>query len=365
MISPLISAVRFLFLFMLSLNFGCSGQDAASPPKSVLELPRDAAPTSQNKHYLSGAYVDKEDLPKGFISETMTDQYPSTTFHFHNDEGKEVKTIREDQFPTNNPIFKLPFLKNTDKQVSWRYYLPLSNFDDKTGRELPQISVAEKVKTFNTLRKYGLHVKTPETVTDIVGAPSRSIVVITPPLSRYLVRCEKASVYYRYAKESHDANGNTMSNSLLDCSYISVYNHLGGVVQQILVPDKLIKAGWVSDDGKYLFCDYTLGYIWDEGPSEVAGGFLLIDLSTKVVTLIEIPEFQKYVGGLFGFFADDCFQMQGEGKNFLYLNPYTHTYHTIFFQWEQIKDKKHLLYQSFMPFEGSKIDLSQHQKHTY
>lgn len=360
-----------VLFFLLGMSGGCKGQDTTSPPpKSTVQIPNNPASSPnnttsspENKHYLNATLLEEKDLPKGVISETTTDHYPSKTFHFHNEEGKEVKTIREDQFPNNNPIFKLPFPKDTNWQETGLYYLLLSTFDEKTGKEHRQVSVAEKIKAFNTLRKYNLQVKAPETATIIIGSPNESMVVVTPPLSQYLVRCETASIYYEYAKETRDADGRIMSNSLLDCSYITVYNHLGEAVRKVLVPDKLIKVGWISDDGKYLFCSYTLGFIGEEGI--VSGAFIVIDLQSQAIIPINIPYFQEYADGISGFFAEGYFQMQCGGKSFLYINPYNRTYYTVLYDREQIKDKRMTRYTSFTPFEGMKIDLSQHQKYTY
>ncbi len=363
----------FMLVLLLGMLGGCQGQDTTStPPKSTIQIPNNTTSNSENttsspenKHYLNATLLEEKDLPKGVISETTTDRYPSKTFHFHNEDGEEVKTIREDQFPNNNPIFKLPFPKNTNLQEAGLYYLPLSTFDEKTGKEHPQVSVAEKIRAFNTLRKYNLKVKSPETATIIMGSPNESMEVITPPLSQYLVRCETASIYYGYAEPSYGADDKPVSNSLLDCSYITVYNHLGEVVRKVLVPDKLISVGWISDDGKYLFGGYTFGFVGGEGISGTSGGFMMIDLQTETINPINIPNFEGCSWDVSGFFADGYFQMQCESTKFLYVNPYNRTYYTVLYDQEQIKDKQRNRYTSFTPFEGLKVDLSEHQKYTY
>ena len=136
-------------------------------------------------------------------------------------------------------------------------------------------------------------------------------------------------------------------------------------MQDLLVPDKLIKIGWVSNDGKYLFCGYSVGYIWDEGTNTISDGFIMIDLQTKSITPIEIPNFRACAGDISGFFSNDFFQMQCEGIKFLYVNPYTRSFYTVLYEWEKIKDKRRLLYTSFMPFEGLRVDTSRHQKQSY
>lgn len=345
---------------LLGISIRCLGQHSDQPTQSTA-TPND----STELHYLRGAFVNEKSLPKGIISETIEDQYPSKTFHFHDDQGKEVKTIREDQFPIGNPVFKLPFPKNTDKNTASFYFNSLSDFNDITGKEQPLVSISSKVNAFGALKEYNLYVKRPETATEIIGGPNESLNVVTPPSSKFLVRCERASIYYRFAKENDDAEGNVISNSLLDCTYITIYDHLGEVMQEILIPSKLIKTGLVSDDGKYLFCGYSVGYIWDEGTSAISDGFIMVDLQTKDITPIYIPGLRECSGNISGFFSDDYFQMQCEGIKLLYVNPYTRSYYTVFYEWEKIKDKKSLLYTSFMPFEGLKIDLSKYQKRAY
>ncbi len=356
--------IRFRFLIMLfallGISIECLGQHSNPPSQNPV------APNVNAKlHYWNGTFVNEKSLPNGVISETVEDQYPSKTFHFHDDRGKEVKAIREDQFPISNPVFELPFPKNTDKNTSSSYFNSLSEFNDKTGKEQPLVSISSKVNAFKTLKAHNLYVKRPETATDIIGGPLESLNVITPTSGTFLVHCETASIYYKFAKENNDAEGNLISNSLLDCTYITIYDHLGDIMQELLISGKLIKTGLVSDDGKYLFCGYSVGNIWDEGTSTISDGFIMIDLQTKAITPIDIPGFRECSSNISGFFSNDYFQMQCEGTKFLYVNPYTRSYYSVFYEWEKIKGKRSLLYTSFMPFEGLKVDLSQYQKQSY
>lgn len=54
-----------------------------------------------------------------------------------------------------------------------------------------------------------------------------------------------------------------------------------------------------------------------------------------------------------------------KGTKLLYLNPYSRTYYMVQYERNEIKDKKPLLYKSFMPFEGVENDPSQYQGQLY
>ena len=359
--------VALLCALFLITGWRCEGQAPGQPvksPPSAPETPKTPTQDIENWHSSGRFFGEEKDLPKGVISETQGNQYPSKVIHFHDDAGKKVKAIREDQFPIKNPLFKLPFPKNP-KPHRYRYYLPLIELDDKTGEEtLVRVSTVKKLKSFKSLNKYGLEVKEPESATDIIGNPHSSSRYMMSFSGKYFARVEDGSVFYKFAKEKHDSNGKTMSNSLLDCSYLSVYNHTGEVIQELLIPDKLLRSGWISDDGKYLFCQYNVGYIWDEGVSELEIGLLLIDLRTKEVILVDMPELKGYGSARSCSFKGGYFQVEWNEKNFIYLNPYTRTYYKVVYSEEDLKGKKRID-KPFMHYEGLGVDLSKYPKYTY
>jgi hypothetical protein len=343
----------FFFIFLLFVNTGCDSQNPVNTPSGNTQVNKDEpAPLTSTKSLT--------DIPKGGIIETSTNKYPSKTYHFYDDQGNEVKTIREDQFPVKNPVLNLQFPEPIKETKDYAGRKMLVGFEEKTGKDKPLISTAEKVKILGGLSKFHLIVKNPNSATDILGS-KRAFMEWGPTPAKRLIHIETAIIFDRNAEVIYpDDSSSPQSNSLLDCSYLSVYDNLGKIEHEKLISNKIINSGWASDDGRFLLCDYSLGYVWDEGFDAVAGSFCMVDFQNNEFIEIDISVYNAYTilgaSALYGFFADGYFQMNLSNTEFLYLNPHTRSYFTVNFNKEQVKDKKALAHTSFMPYEGLKID---------
>ncbi len=176
---------------------------------------------------------------------------------------------------------------------------------------------------------------------------------------REIIHIETASVYDRHAKVVYGYNSSTPSpNSLLDCSYLRLYNSQGNIEYEILMPDRLVGHAWSSLDGKFILGYYSLGFAWDEGLDVRPGGFFVIDCKKNQIQDFQIPVYHdRTMGteGMMGHYQDGYFQLS-MGYDYLYVNPTERHYFPVRIDRNTVKDKKGLAYVSFTPFEGMVIN---------
>lgn len=278
---------------------------------------------------------------------------------FYDTIGRVVKEMKLENFPLFNPLHHLPFPKDT-VAGSIRRYLPLCAFDDK-DQLVHRVKIAPKVKIINELKKYGLEIRHPDAAslidTDIQ-------LTLSSGTGRFLMLRETGLIRNVYERENIDEHGDEQPNTVVDCSNISVYNHLGELVYKSLIVNKLVYSNALSDDGRFLLTEYFYGRT-GEGVSELPGGLLLIDNISGDMIPIICP-FYKNSRIVMIDYADQYFQIMYEPDKWLFITPYTRTFHQVRLPKEQVKGKSILFpYQSFHPFEGVYIDLKEYPSSSF
>lgn len=286
---------------------------------------------------------------------------PIREYKFYDQDGRLVKTILQDSFPVGNPIFKLKFAKNEGRE-NGDYFQPLAEIDWQDGRVIQRVPKNEIEEQLLDLKKHGLFVKCPQIATRIYGSPLQTLPVITFPSNKYLVTIENASIICDTAAESQ-----SKSNSLLDCSYLSIYNNLGEVQSEILIPNKLVLYAMVSDDGKFMVCHSANSYIWDEGVQVNPTGLIIIDLEKKsIVFNRDLQECKIEISN--ALFAEKYFQITfGSPYDFchrLYVNPYNREIYIKNYN-QTARHNTIIVGKSFMQYGPEKENLSEFEKSKY
>jgi len=321
-----ISAYWFLLLFLF-FNCDCNGQN-----------------TNESKGLI------KAKSTHGVIA---VSDGSSGEYYFYDDAGRIVKKIRHDQFESKHPICKLDALKKKLPDSLRGYHvLPLEK--DKNSESGTKRLNTSIVNDLNSLKKFGISVNHPEKASVIMGCPSDLWPIISMPGCKYLTTIETVNVL-DYSAEETEGRG----NALLDCSYLTVYNYLGNIFKEVLVPDKIVTSATISDDGNFLMCSYSYTYLWDEGVDVIPDGILIADLSTGKLDYLSTTETKNSLSPGSILFADNYFQVtignpwSGDSCVRMYINPYNRKYYIKLYEEDRQKRRRPILQaQSFIQFEG-------------
>lgn len=292
--------------------------------------------------------------------------YGFDEYLFYDEAGRLVKKIKHDQFESKHPIYKLDIPRAKDKNADSWFFEPFVKFSENGSKQEPLLDPREKVRVLKSLKKYGLHVKTPEKATIILGPHSDLRPIVSQPAKKFLIKIENASVLDAFAEETEDFS----SNALLDCSYITIYDYMGELFNEVLIPDKRVGFASISDDGRYLLCVCEYNFVWDEGVSNTPEGVLVVDLQTKEMDYIVRKETKNHVTTTSLLFADQYFQMtfgnpwSGSEIHRLYINPAERAYYLKTFPRDRTR-KANKRAESFSQFEGVREDLKEFKAFSY
>ncbi len=348
---------------------GCLGQVPVSPetrPDTLIVSPS----------FQASKEAEKDRELKSVITQIRDTSLAFDWFRFYNSEGRCVKTLRSERLESKHPIYKLDFPKSVSKGREYcDYYMPLEKVNYTTGELIPLVNRDEKIKKLQSLKKYGLVVKRPEKATNIVGNPetvySDILAKVTQPAGIFLTRIENAVVVDAYDVLAVSRYDDLTANSLLDCAYVTIYNHLGDIYNEILIPDKLLRFAIVSNDGKYLLCES-----YNVIANETTGGYpetsyLVVDLEAKEINYLSKPEF-RHSRAYDPLFADGYFQISyntststGQVCNRLFIDPYSRSFYLKTYRIDSYRDRKVVQNKSFMRYEGIKEDIGQFIKHSF
>jgi len=350
------------------LTLGCRGQVPESSQirkdSMGISLETKAANREENRE-LKSVITQIQDTSRAF-----------DWFRFYNADGRCVKTLRSKEIESRHPIYQLGFPKSVSKgREFYDYYMPFEKVNYETGELTPLVDRDGKVKKLQLLSKYGMVVKKPEKATNIVGNPEKvfgdMLARITQPAGKYLARIENAVVVDAYDVLAVSRYDDFTANSLLDCAYITIYNHLGEIYKEVVITDKLLRFALVSDDGKYLVCE-----AYNVIANETSGGYpitsyLVVDLETKKIDHLLKPEFQQ-ASGDDPLFADGYFQITfntstdlGILNNRLFIDPYSRSFYVKKYLPDMYKNRRVIQNMSFMRYEGIKEDITQFTKYSY
>ncbi len=329
-----------LWLFFQSAS-NCSAQESGPPNGKVMHK----------------STIEMTEAPDGSFSE----------YYFYDDNGKMVKQLRHDQFESKHPVFKLNLPKPPSDNPDARFFEDFGPISTSSENPKPKINLGEKLSALRSLQKDGLIVKTPEKATSIIGHPildQRPI--ISKPANKFLIKIETARIVDAFADETEGT-----SNSLLDCSYITIYDYNGNVFKEILIPDKIVTFASISDDGHYLIgiCEYSL--VWDEGLSSKPEGVLLVDLQTKEMNYVVTAETHNPFDANSVLFADQYFQMtfdspwSGGKCHRLFLDPIKRAYYTKTYAADPSNKRKAIMAKSFSQFDGIRENLKDFEGFSY
>jgi hypothetical protein len=288
-------------------------------------------------------------------------------YYFYNYAGKLLKKIRHDQFESKNPIYQLD-LPKTSSPEGGDFFEGFTNHSIRENKVKSKTDIDKVVSELKRLANYGMDVKSPEKATVIIGHPNLDQrPLISQPSHKFLIKIETASILDTYAEEPESGG-----NALLDCSYISVYNYMGIISREILIPDRIVSFASISDDGNFLLCICEYSLSWDEGLTRKPDGVLVVDLQTNKMNFINASETKKPIYAASILFADNYFQMtfgnpwSGEKCNRLYINPYDHSYYIKSYQSDYQKRKKPVFpASSFFQFEGTKERIEDFNSYSY
>ena len=273
-------------------------------------------------------------------------------YQFYDDQGKCVKTMKPEQFPTKNPMLKPPFplfgKKNTyGYNAIKRPYYPLDS--------LPKSLKLNWLKGF---KQYGLNVIRPSTADFMVGDSEK---FMDYKNAKYLITAENVSIFAPYSDEAPNQRENGNS-SLLDCSYITVYNNLGQIRSELLVPNRTITWSTAGNE-KFILCKAELGRLTDEGRVNIKeNGLIIIDMDGKNISKIPLQEIDVYET-MCTFFSDH-YQIAYDQSVSIYIYPKERTYYYKTYDKAEVRNKLTNT-APMMTYEGIKDDLSTFQKYFY
>lgn len=365
---------------------GCSGQAPASPetglastsnPQSAFSEQVPVSPETRQDTIIGPPSIQDDEARahelKSVITQIQDTSLAFYWFRFYDSDGQCVKTLRSGQFELKHPIYQLdlPVYDPKDKKYyDYYYFKPLEDINYETEELTPLVNRTKKIQELQSLRKYGMVVKEPEKATHIIAKLNSEYTyqfhMVTQPAGKYLCKVENATVVDDLAwAKIHDY----VKKSLLDCAYITIYNHLGKVYQEVIVPDRYVEFALVSDDGRYLLCETTIVVDDRDGPVEETG-YLVIDLETNKIDYLSRPEFRQ-ARAYNIIFADGYFQMTFDifsdieiMSNRLLVHPYSRTFYIKTYL-RDIPDKKLVWGKSFMRYEGIKENIREFKKYNY
>ncbi len=315
---------------------------------------------------------------KSVITQIQDTSQAFDWFRFYNSEGRCVKTLRSGQFELKHPVYQLnfPTYDSKDKKYfDYYYFKPLEEINFETEELTPLVDRSKKIEELQSLKKYGMVVKEPEKATHIIAKLNSGYTywneLVTQPTGKYLCKIENVVVIDQYNALSVSRHDDVLANSLLDCAHITIYNYLGEIHKEIIIPDKLLRFALVSDDGKYLVCES-----YNVIANETSGGYpitsyLVVDLETKKIDYLSRPEFRQARAND-PLFADEYFQItfntstnMGQVCTHLFIDPYSRNYYIKTYHMPSYRDKKVIHNKSFMRYEGVKEDITQFTKYSY
>ncbi len=273
-------------------------------------------------------------------------------YQFYDDQGKCVKTMKHEQFPIKNPMLKPPFplfgKKNTyGYNAIERPYYPLDS--------LPKSLKLNWLKGF---KQYGLNVIRPSTADFMVGDSEK---FMDYKNAKYLITAENVSIFAPYSDEAPNQRENGNS-SLLDCSYITVYNNMGQIRGELLVPNRLITWS-TSDNEKFILCKAKLGRLTGEGRENIKeDGLIIIDMEGKNISKIPLQEIDVYE--IMCTFYSDHYQIAYDQSVSIYIYPKERTYYYKTYDKAEVRNKLTNT-APMMTYEGIKDDLNTFQKYFY
>ena len=293
--------------------------------------------------------------PKGvIILKNGNDSEDLQEYQFYDDQGKCVKTMKPEQFPIKMPMFKPPF-----PQVGKRRVNVFGSLNSTFSIPLDSLPKSFKLNWLKGFKQYGLNVIRPSTADDMVGGANR---FMDYKNAKYLITAENVSIFAPYSTEAPMREQGTNS-SLLDCSYITVYNNLGQISSELLVPNRTIKWSCASDNGNFLLCSSSLGVVADEDSDYIdEDGLIMIDMDGKNISKIPLMGNNSY--GLKYTFFSDHYQIAYDQKFSIYIYPKERTYYYKTYDRAEVRNKLTNT-APMMTYEGIKDDLSTFQKYFY
>jgi hypothetical protein len=325
----------------------------------------DTIKPGSEKHYFLDKLLDESEITDNVITFVNTaDSYPSITYYFHDDSGKAIRKIRQDQFEIFNPVLnlKLPISNTSESEGPFRavWGMNLRNKDKIADSTKSQI-----LSALQTLSKYGIKTEDLNNINYFHGKPSFTTTEeITLTHFKYLIRLERAVLVVNHRPDEERKNQDDFDESngeLIDFTTISTYNDKGNLVKVFQLPHRLVNHAWISEDGKYLLCaDYKS--LWgDEGIYELANCLFIIDTYNGSISEIKLPIEEGNIANIEGFFADDFFQLDLTNHEFMFINPYDKIFYFVSLNTQEIRSKGSVYSnwqsRSFTPYEGVKIDL--------
>lgn len=354
-----------LVLILGLIVSGCWGQasELPTPNRSHSTIPLPEGQTGKE---------GRDTILKSVITQIRDTSLAYDWFHFYDAAGRCVKVLRSEQLESKHPIYKLDFPNSIPRgREYFDYFKPLENVNYETGELTPLVNRAEKIKKLHSLIEYGLTVKSPEKATGIIGNPDKVYTdwlgQVTQPACRYLSRIENATIIDALAAAQYD---DFLANSLLDCAYITIYNHLGEIYKEVLVPDKLVRVALVSDNGRYLVCEYYNVISDDTSGGFPVTGYLIVDLETNKIDYMSRPEFRQ-AESYEPLFSDGYFQITlnnpdiGYVCNRLFIDPFSRSFYIKTYPPDMTRSRKVVRGKSFMLYEGMKEDITQFTKFSY
>lgn len=288
-------------------------------------------------------------------------------YSFYNDSGELVKKMRHDEFESKHPIFQLNLPKTNSGNSDGLYFDNFVSFSTENNKFETKKNAGAIISELKSLDKFGMKVKTPEKATVIIGHPFLDLrPIVSKPSNKFLIKIETARVLNAFASGTEEK-----TNTLLDCSYITIYNYLGEIFKEILVPDKIVSYASISDDGKYLVCVCEYSFVWDEGLSSYPEGVKIIDLNTKKMDYIISKETLNRLEISSVLYDDGFFQMtfkspwSGEMCYRFFISPQMRAYYTKEYAPDPVRKRKAIMAKSFMQFEGVKENLNEFVPFSY
>ena len=322
----------------------------------------DTIKPGSEKHYFLDKLLDESEITGNVITFVNTaDSYPSITYYFHDDSGKAIRKIRQDQFEIFNPVLnlKLPISNTSESEGPFR---AVWGMNIRSKDKIADSTKSQILSALQTLSKYGIKTEDLNNINYFYGKPPfTTYEQITNKHCKYLIRLESAVLVVNHRPDEERKNQDDFYENygeLIDFTTISTYNDKGNLVKVFQLPHRLVKQTWISEDGKYLLCsDYE--NVWeDEGMFESAKGLFIIDTFNDSISEIALPIESSTIHG---FFADDFFQLQCINDEFIYINPYDKLFYFVSLNPQEIHSKGSVYSnwqsRSFTPYEGVKIDL--------
>ena len=294
--------------------------------------------------------------PKGVII-LKNEYYPQDLqeYQFYDDQGKCVKTMKHEQFPIKNPMLKPPF-PLFGKKNTYGYHS-----DTMPYYPLDSLPKSFKLNWLKGFKQYGLNVKKPSTALTLCGRNNSSEKFISNKNAKYLITAENVNIFGLYSDETPNQREN--GNSLLDCSYITVYNNLGQIRSELLVPNRTIEWSCASDNGNFLLCTSWLGFDTGEGYDIIEeNGLIMIDMEGKNIS--KIPLQRNHLSETKYTFFSDHYQIAHDQSVSIYIYPKERTYYSKTYDKAEVRNKLTNT-APMMTYEGIKDDLSTFQKSFY